>query len=99
MEQKFDYSKVYLPHPDMNGEYKEYLGGPNFIDGLRTCPNCSHKMVRMPLNTTYKKVKGGKIIVYTDWERGIMKLTSGETDYIWGCESCVCSITHGKRAG
>ena len=40
-----------------------YEGGPNFLDGRRTCPHCKEDMHRTPLNQPFVKVTGGKILV------------------------------------
>lgn len=75
----------------------EYIGGANFINGVRTCPNCKGKMVRIPFGVPYHKIKGGKIIVDINPDKGYMILNKTTPDYIWGCTKCPLSLTRRKK--
>ena len=69
----------------------EYMGGPNFLDGKRKCPDCKGEMERSPLRQQFVRVEGGKVLVDIKQD-GTMIVSKADPDWNWFCKKCVLGI-------
>jgi len=91
--EKIEFNKVYV---ETASGLAEYMGGPNFINGKRTCPNCKGSMVRKPINVAFKKMHKGKTLVKPDSDNGAMIMVKEQPDFIWACKTCSLALSRRK---
>ena len=96
-QQLFDPHTVYVR--TRGGGFAEYMGGANFLEGSRPCPNCGQRMIREPINYPYRRAKNGYIIVVTLSTDGRMVVSGAEPDYLWSCTKCSNHISTAERPG
>lgn len=70
-----------------------YEGGPNFLNGRRECTDCESEMHRTPLNQSFVRVQGGKILVNVNSNSGEMMLSKADPKWHWSCNNCTTAIS------
>ncbi len=81
--------KIYIYDKETKKDI-EYQGGITFLNGKRSCPECSTAMERTPLGQPFVRRKGGKILVDISQVNGKLHVAKNETDYMWTCTGHNC---------